>query len=356
MITRVLYIDPSDFKESELVPAADVIKSGGLVIFPTETVYGIGADATRPECAAKIYSAKGRPSDNPLIVRLADPSDAEQYAYTSPLFYRLAGAFMPGPLTVIMPKKDSIPTTVTGGLDSVAVRVPSHPVANALIRLSGLPIAAPSANISGRPSATNAGYALRDFNGRADVIVDGGESDCGLESTIVRITGRDSLLLLRPGAVTPDEIMKKAGCVLEISDAVTGKLAEGERPLSPGMKYRHYSPSKPLTLVSGSREARIRFFRKAQETENAAVICYDEQLPHLRRENAIPAGGETDLETQAHRLFYALRAADSLPCDSIYANLPPASGLGLALYNRLIRAAAYRIVDADSAPDKNTRK
>ena len=356
MITRVLYIDPSDFKESELVPAADVIKSGGLVIFPTETVYGIGADATRPECAEKIYSAKGRPSDNPLIVHLADPSEAENYAHTSPLFYLLASAFMPGPLTVIMPKKDSIPATVTGGLDSVAIRVPSHPVANALIRLSGLPIAAPSANISGRPSATNAGYALRDFNGRADVIVDGGESECGLESTIVKITGPDSLLLLRPGAVTPAKIMKRIGCVLEISDAVTGKLAEGERPLSPGMKYRHYSPYKPLTLVSGSGEARIRFFRKAQETENAAVICYDEQLFHLKRDSAIPAGRETDLETQAHRLFYALRAADSLPCDSIYANLPPASGLGLALYNRLIRSAAYRIVDADSAPDMNNRK
>ncbi|MCQ2427811.1 MAG: threonylcarbamoyl-AMP synthase [Clostridia bacterium] len=346
MTTEVIKINPLSFGSSELEAAAEIIRSGGLVIFPTETVYGIGADATSSECARKIYAAKGRPSDNPLIIHIADPRDAEKYAVTSPLYVRLAEQFMPGPITVIMPKKDIIPFTVTGGLDSVAVRCPSHPIAHELIRLSGVPVAAPSANISGRPSATGAEYAIADFDGRADMIIDGGESDFGLESTIVKITGDDSLLLLRPGAVTRDALL----CVCErvdISDTVTRMLKENERPVCPGMKYRHYAPSKPLVLVEGTPEDRIRFFREKQRTENAVIICYDEQKELLLPGSVISTGREDDLLSQGHEIFRALRVCDSLPGDIIYANLPGTEGFGLALYNRLIRAAAHTVVRAE---------
>ena len=336
-------LNPDNFDEALLKPAAEAIRRGGLVIFPTETVYGLGGDATNAESASKIYAAKGRPSDNPLIIHIADPRDAEPYCRTSPLYYRLASNFMPGPLTVIMPKKDTIPERVTGGLDSVAVRCPSHPIANALIRLCGVPIAAPSANISGRPSPTRAEHASHDLDGRVDYIIDGGECRFGVESTIVRIDDDKSLTLLRPGAITYDALR----CVAEnvtIAPAVTEMLKSDERPLSPGMKYRHYAPSKPLKLIKGSESEKLLFFRHAQETEDCIIICYDEQEPQLHAGKVLTIGAGYDLETQMHRLFSALRESDDIPADVIYANLPDTAGLGLALYNRLIRAAAHTVI------------
>lgn len=345
MKTELIKIDPESFTDEELLNAAKTIRDGGLVIFPTETVYGIGGDATSPDSAKKIYAAKGRPSDNPLIIHVSCPEEAEKYAFTSPLYYRIAKAFMPGPITVIMPKKDTVPYEVTGGLDSVAVRCPSNPVANALIRLSGVPIAAPSANISGRPSATDAHTALSDFDGRVECIIDGGEARFGLESTIVKITGDDSLVLLRPGAVTADALC----CVcadVSVSDTVKRSLAENERPLCPGMKYRHYAPSKALTLISGTARERLAFMKNAQKNESCTLICYSSQAKKLKAEGIIDIGDELDLETQGHRLFSALRQADAMPGERIYANLPPDTGYGLALYNRLIRAAAHTVIDA----------
>ncbi len=341
--TTHITLDPENFDESVLQPAADSIRGGGMVIFPTETVYGLGGDATNEESADKIYAAKGRPSDNPLIIHISDPKNAEPYCFTTPLYYRLAASFMPGPLTVIMKKKDTIPARVTGGLDSVAVRCPSHPVANALIRLAGVPIAAPSANISGRPSPTKAEHASRDLDGRVDFIIDGGECRFGVESTIVRIDGDDALTLLRPGAVTCDALRCVAKTV-DIAPAVTEMLKEDERPLSPGMKYKHYAPSKPLKLVGGAESDRLKFFRKAQETEDCLIICYDEQAPLLHGGKVITIGAGYDLETQMHRIFAALRESDDIPADVIYANLPDTEGLGLALYNRLIRAAAHTVI------------
>ena len=341
MKTEFFKIDPQN-PDAELIErSADIIKKGGLVAFPTETVYGLGADATDKNAAKKIYAAKGRPSDNPLIIHIACPEDAEGYAYTSPLYYKLAKAFMPGPLTVILPKRDTIPREVTGGLDSVAVRCPSHGIARMLIAEAGVPIAAPSANISGSPSPTRAEHVLKDMDGKIDAIIDGGECEIGLESTIVKLDGNKAILL-RPGAITADAL----GCVceeVEISSAVTEALKENERPLSPGMKYRHYAPTSPLVLLDGEDANVLSFLQKAQKKESCIILCYNEEEDKLIKDKLIPIGGKDDLATQAQRLFCALREADLLSADIIYAHLPRPDGLGLALYNRMIRAAAHTV-------------
>ena len=341
MTTKVIRIDASSPDATAIGEAAEIITRGGLVAFPTETVYGLGADATDEAAAKKIYSAKGRPSDNPLIIHVSHPEDAERYAHTSELYYKLAQAFMPGPLTVILPKKDTIPSSVTGGLDSVAVRCPSHPIALALISAADVAIAAPSANLSGSPSPTCAEHVISDLSGRVDMIIDGGESEIGLESTIVKLDG-DSLTLLRPGAITCDAL----NCVCEnvnVAAAVTEKLGEDERPLSPGMKYRHYAPSAPLVLLDGSDEDTLEYMIKMRAQQSCAVICYDEELPFLSGDMVISIGAQNDLEAQASALFAALRIADKFSADIIYAHLPPQRGIGLALYNRMIRAAAHTI-------------
>ena len=340
METKILRINNETEYCAQLSEASEIILAGGTVVFPTETVYGLGGNALLADAAKKIYTAKGRPSDNPLIIHVADPKDAEKYAFVSDIYYRLAEAFMPGPLTVIMPKRDCIPLSVTGGLDTVAVRCPSHPVARALIKKCGVPIAAPSANISGRPSPTSAKYVEEDMLGRVDMIIDGGECEIGLESTIVKIDG-ESLTLLRPGAITYDALC----CVcenVEIAPAVTNKLAENERPLSPGMKYRHYAPQADFILLDGD-ESDILSFMMEEQKNGCAVLCYDEELPFLNPSLSVPIGKRNDLPAQAKRLFTSLREADKLGARKIYAHLPPLDGLGLALYNRMIRAAAHTV-------------
>ena len=344
MQTEFIRIEDVERGEEALRHAADVLRCGGLAVFPTETVYGLGGDATNAEAAKKIYAAKGRPSDNPLIIHVASPTDAEAYAITNPIYYRLARAFMPGPLTVILPKRDSIPYSTTGGLDSVAVRCPAHPVARRLIELCGFPIAAPSANLSGKPSPTCAEHVREDLDGRVDLILDGGESEIGLESTIVKVDG-DGLTLLRPGGITYDALCMVCDRVT-IADAVTHRLAENERPLSPGMKYRHYAPSAPLLLLSGTDADVLTYLQKKQREQKCAILCFDEELSLLDGECArlFPVGAREDLAAQAHVLFHALRDADATDAEVIYAHLPPQSGLGLALYNRMIRAAAHTVL------------
>lgn len=341
MNTEIFKMNEEDLDAQALEHCAKLLSNGALVAFPTETVYGLGADATDKNAARKIYEAKGRPSDNPLIIHVATPEDAEDYAYTSPTYYALARAFMPGPLTVILPKKDTIPFEVTGGLDSVAVRCPSHKVARALISAAGVPIAAPSANISGSPSPTAAHHVISDMSGKIEAIIDGGECEIGLESTIVKLDG-ERAILLRPGAITADAL----GCVcesVEISAAVTEGLKKDERPLSPGMKYRHYAPSAPLILLDGSEKDVSEFLRSAIANENCAILCYSEELEMLRGAKLVDIGARDDLATQGQRLFGALRHADTLGADVIYAHLPLLDGLGLALYNRMIRAAAHTV-------------
>ncbi len=341
METEIVVVSDPARQESDLRRAADILRRGGLVVFPTETVYGLGGDATDAKASEKIYAAKGRPSDNPLIIHIAEPADAEKYAVTNPTYYRLAKAFMPGPLTVILPRREIIPLATTGGLETVAVRCPSHPVAHRLIALCGFPIAAPSANLSGKPSPTCAADVAHDMNGRVDMILDGGESEIGLESTIVKIDG-DCLTLLRPGGITYDALCMVCDRVT-VADAVTHQLAANERPLSPGMKYRHYAPDAPVVLLHGDEDKILAFLRAEQAARKCAILCYDEECNALAPEGLIPVGARDDLATQAHRLFTALRQADRSEAEIIYAHLPPQEGLGLALYNRMIRAAAHTV-------------
>lgn len=324
--------------------AADILLRGGLVVFPTETVYGLGGNATDPMAAEKIYAAKGRPADNPLIIHIADPSDAERYTVTSTLYYRLAKAFMPGPLTVVMPVRETIPKTVTAGLPTVAVRCPLHHTARALIRAAGVPIAAPSANLSGSPSPTCCAHVIDDMQGRVDMILDGGESEIGLESTIVKIEDDNSVTLLRPGAITPKDLEKVCDKVY-IAPAVLNALKPGEIVLSPGMKYKHYAPKVPFFLLSGAPEKCVSYL--ADQTGNYAVLCYEEDIPlysAMLSCQLIAVGKKSEPDILAHRLFYTLREADKQGFSALYAPLPRPEGLGLALYNRMIRAAAHHII------------
>ena len=348
MITKVIKVDPDNIEKSknEIKNAAEVLKAGGLVAFPTETVYGLGGDGTNPDAARKIYAAKGRPSDNPLIIHISDPADAEKYTYTTDLYYKLASKYMPGPLTVVLSAKDSIPKETRGGLDTVAVRCPSNPIAGALISVAQLPIAAPSANLSGSPSPTDAKHVIDDMMGRVDIIIDGGECDIGLESTIVKIEDDGTMTLLRPGKITLDEL----ACIAPISvaDAVTDKLKEGEIAISPGMKYRHYAPTAPLVLLDGDTEQIVEYI-KTQNIDDVAIICYTEDssvfLNEIPKSDVYTLGAKDNINQQAHYLFSVLREVDKHNYKKIYAPLPSKDGIGLALYNRMIRAAAHTIIN-----------
>lgn len=324
--------------------AANIIREGGLVAFPTETVYGLGASALLSGAAKKIYAAKGRPSDNPLIVHLSTPEDAEKFAYVGDTYFKLAEKFMPGPLTVILQKKDIIPFDVTGGLDTVGLRVPSNPVANKLIRYAGVPIAAPSANLSGKPSTTRASHVINDLYGRIDAIIDAGECIIGLESTIVSVEGDNSLKLLRPGGITLEQL-KECGFRVSLDKAVTQKLDDSERPAAPGMKYRHYAPRASVTLFDGDYEIVKRKLYELRDVDGAAILCYYEDTELAGLKNSIVIGSRIDKQNTAHRLFALLRDID---CDSsvkdIYAALPEKDGIGLAIFNRLIKAAGYRVI------------
>ena len=337
---KTVFIGQNEINDKTLTRAGEILRRGGLVVFPTETVYGLGADALDADAAKKIYAAKGRPSDNPLIVHIADPADADKYAVVGDAYKRLAKAFMPGPLTVILPKRDCIPMTVTGGLDSVGIRCPENPIARRMIAAAGVPIAAPSANISGKPSPTSAEHVRFDMDGKVDMILDGGECTVGLESTIVKVEG-DKLTLLRPGAITLD-MLRTLFDNVEVSAAVTEQLSENVRPLSPGMKYRHYAPTAPLYLLDGSDEKRLSYCAAADG--DTLLLVFDEEAELFPAHKVIAIGKQSDERTQAKRLFAALREADSTGCKKILAPLPKQSGLSLALYNRMIRAAAHNII------------
>ncbi|MBR2340279.1 MAG: threonylcarbamoyl-AMP synthase [Clostridia bacterium] len=345
MRTKTVRIDVNDTAHPSIARAAEIIRSGGLVVFPTETVYGLGADGTNPTAAEKIYGAKGRPADNPLIIHIADPVDAEKYTYTNEVYYRLAEQFMPGPITVIMRAKDAVALNTRAGLPTVAVRCPRTPIARELIRLSGVPIAAPSANLSGSPSPTCAKHVIDDMMERVDMIIDGGDSDIGVESTIVKIEDDGSLTLLRPGAVTLDELAAVCGEV-SVAEAVLSQLKDGEAVLSPGMKYKHYAPKTPLVLLDGDSDGRFLYTKGCKNT--TAVLCYAEEYGRyaelLGERLVFNLGASSDKFSHAKKLFYYLREADTLGADQILAPLPSLDGMGMALYNRMIRAAAHKII------------
>ncbi len=348
MTTEIIQVDFENLNiyENELKSAAEIIRQGGLVAFPTETVYGLGGDGTNPDAAKKIYSAKGRPSDNPLIIHVARPSDAEKYTYTNETYYKLADRFMPGPLTVVLRARDNVPLATRGGLSTVAVRCPSNPIARKLIEYADRPIAAPSANLSGSPSPTSARHVIDDMQGRIEMIIDGGECEIGLESTIVKIEDDGSMVLLRPGRITLEEL----ACIAPVSvaSAVTDRLAEGEVALSPGMKYRHYAPSAPLVLLDGDIDSIIDFINK-ENSHNIAILCYSDHAKRISEQicdtHIYILGAKDNINEQAHHLFSILREADKHSYSKIYAPLPSKDGVGLALYNRMIRAAAHTVIN-----------
>jgi len=345
--TEIITLSENDADlEVRLDFAASVIRRGGLVVFPTETVYGLGADATNPEAAKAIFAAKGRPSDNPLIIHIADSRDAERYTYTNDTYYKLAKAFMPGPLTVVLKAKDIIPNQTRASLPTVAVRCPENKIARALISAADTAIAAPSANLSGTPSPTSASHVIDDMYGRVDVIIDGGECKFGLESTIVKIEDDGALVLLRPGKITLDDLLKVVDKVT-VADAVTDKLKDGEVALSPGMKYRHYAPSAPLELLDGGSALAIEYI-KSDGIRNIGVICYSEDYEFFKKTlpyaHCYSFGNRDDEIEHAHLLFAILRDADKRNFEKIYAPLPGTDGVGLAVNNRMIRAAAHKII------------
>lgn len=341
------YLSVKDIESTEakdaFLRAGEILRAGGTVVFPTETVYGLGANALDKDAAMRIYSAKGRPADNPLIVHIATPEDAVSFTDCPPLYAKLARAFMPGPITVIMAAKPCIPKTVTAGLSTVAVRCPSHPAAHALLVAAGIPIAAPSANLSGKPSPTCLAHVRDDMDGRVNMILDGGECEYGVESTIVKIEEDGTLLLLRPGAITKEDLEEQGLCVT-VAPAVLGSLKEGETVLSPGMKYRHYAPTAPLYLLDGDREKRMAFLNN--QKGRVAYLAYNEEKDAAFAQNLslFLVGESEDTLTQAKNLFRLLREADKQNFDAIYAPLPSQKGMGMALYNRMIRAAAHQII------------
>ena len=328
---------------NDITQAAKLLQEGKLVVFPTETVYGLGASALDETAATRIYAAKGRPSDNPLIIHLANAKDVGKYAEVSPCFQKLSDLFMPGPLTVVLPKKDCIPLSVTGGLETVAVRIPSHPIAHQLLTAVNIPIAAPSANLSGRPSCTTVDHVIEDMNGKVDAILDGGESDLGLESTILLPKGDNEVVLLRPGAITI-EMLTENGFQVTVDKAVIEKPKENEKPLAPGMKYRHYAPKASLILLNGTFEEIKRFMAHAPNDPEVAFLCYDELKSEMHQKKVVFLGSYSDSLIQAHNLFNALRTLDQDDMIKIvYAPLPSREHIGLALYNRLLKAAGYTI-------------
>ena len=350
MKTELIKIDFTKPLAEQLALPAEILAKGGLVAFPTETVYGLGGNALDADAAGKIYAAKGRPSDNPLIVHIARPSDAAKYAHTNALYEKLAKAFMPGPLTVVLPKRENIPCSVTGGLQTVGIRCPGDPVARELIRLAGVPVAAPSANISGRPSPTAAHHVTDDLNGRIDCIIDGGEAEVGLESTIVKVDG-DRLVLLRPGAITPDMLRTVCANVV-LDNGILDRLPEGTAPEAPGMKYRHYAPRARVHLLRAKKEndsdfdaKAIAFFReKLAQDPTVGILCYDEHLPFLQGEHVYSYGEKSDDRAHSHLLFDCLRRFDETDANAIYAVVGKTEGIGLALYNRMLKASAYTVI------------
>ena len=335
MKTEILY----DNDVLGIERAAEIIKDGGLVAFPTETVYGLGANALDETAVKKIFEAKGRPQDNPLIIHLAYPEDAGNYAFANGIYDKLK-RFMPGPLTVILKKRDNIPSVVSAGLDTVAVRIPSYEPARALIKASGVPIAAPSANISGKPSPTKAEHVISDMDGRIDAVLCGSDCEVGVESTIVKITGEDSLVICRPGGITKEMLSAVCGKV-EIDPAVLSKF-DG-KPIAPGMKYKHYAPRAEVTVLVGDEESIESFLT---DKENYGIMCYDEDKALLKHKYALSLGRADDKSEQAARLFACLREFDkNEDIDKIYARMPEKDGVGLAVYNRLIKAAGFKVIE-----------
>lgn len=356
---RIVIKDQSHIEDKELLEAAEILRKGGLVAFPTETVYGLGGNALDERAAGKIYEAKGRPSDNPLIAHVSCEAEVEPLVKEIPeAGRRLMRAFWPGPLTIIFPKSNKVPYGTTGGLDTVAVRMPDHPVANRLIALAGVPVAAPSANTSGRPSPTTADHVWQDMKGRIDMIIDGGAVGIGVESTIVDVSAPVPSVL-RPGAVTM-EMLRQVLEEITVDPAILGPLSSDVKPKAPGMKYRHYAPKADLTLVEtgqggpatmektqvGHMIAKVRALAEEKLSQGCRVgiICTDESRDSYPEGLVRSIGARDSQESVAHNLYGLLREFDDLQVEYIFSESFPEDHLGQAIMNRLSKAAGYKIV------------
>jgi L-threonylcarbamoyladenylate synthase len=346
--TKIIKINAEKPEEAHLREAAAILRRGGLVAFPTETVYGLGAAVNHPQAIQRLYAVKGRPVDNPLIVHLDSYQRLPAVAVAvPPAARRLAGKFWPGPLTMVLPKKATVPAEVSAGLPTVAVRVPAHPVALRLLELAGIPVAAPSANLSGRPSPTRGSHVVEDLDGLVEMILDAGPTGVGVESTVLDLTG-ETPRILRPGGVTR-EMLEGVFGVGQVEEADPATIESG-RPLAPGMKYRHYAPKAPLYLVAGepARVNRYIVDRLAEEEKTRrkpAVLAYDEDRDYYRGVLFFSLGKREKPEEAAERLFSLLRACDEAGAESIYAAAPSRTGLGRAVFNRLWKAAGGNVVE-----------
>ncbi|MDD4546128.1 MAG: L-threonylcarbamoyladenylate synthase [Oscillospiraceae bacterium] len=330
--------------EKGIKKAAELLRQGETVAIPTETVYGLAANALDHKAVCRIFEAKGRPQDNPLIVHISDINRLEELVTDIPNSARiLADKYWPGPLTMIFNRSLIIPESVSAGLSTVAVRMPSHPVAQAIIKAADLPLAAPSANRSGSPSPTTVAHVLQDMQGRIPAIVDGGECEVGVESTVVDLTGKQPKLL-RPGVITPEMLISALGGV-GIHPAVKTKLQDNEPAVSPGLKYKHYSPKANVLLVKASPQ-RFTDFVNGQKGEGTAAMCFDGEEGALLVP-FVTYGSRHDSKAQAHRVFDALRRLDEIGAATVYCSCPDEKGIGLAVYNRLLRAAGYEVIQLD---------
>lgn len=332
--------------ERDVQTAAAILKRGGLVGIPTETVYGLGANGLDPGAVEDIFKAKGRPQDNPLILHIPEVSWLERCCRDVPQqAYDLAQAFWPGPLTMVLLRKEMVPDAVTAGLSTVGMRCPAHPLCRAIISAAGVPVAAPSGNTSGRPSPTTAQHMLEDMDGKIEAIVDGGPCEVGVESTIIDLTCAPPRLL-RPGGVTLEQLRSVLGEVA-VDPAVTRLLGAGEKPKAPGMKYRHYAPKAPVTVVAGDPERAARYIASHAAAEDG-IICFDEYTELFTSQTAarpvMDLGPAGDKEEQARHIFDALRQFDHTDVPAIWAQCPDTEGIGLAIANRLNKAAGFHII------------
>ena len=352
MKTILAKVDLGQPEAAEIIQtAAKILQEGGLVAFPTETVYGLGGNGLDSEACEKIYLAKGRPSDNPLILHISEREELDAIVReVSPAAQKLMDAFWPGPLTMIFLKKDIVPDKATGGLDTVAVRFPNHPVARAIIKAAGLPIAGPSANSSGRPSPTRASHVEFDLNGKIDMIVDGGAAEWGLESTIVDVSG-EVPMILRPGAITKEMMEEVVGHV-EVDPAILDKPGADLKPKAPGMKYTHYSPNADVVLVKGEMAAVAAEINRLVEIERylglKTGVLATEETKHLYDADVVLSLGSRDhLEEVGANLYKYLRKFDFLDVNRVYSEVFPEEGEGMAIMNRLNKAAGYHVIDMD---------
>jgi Sua5/YciO/YrdC/YwlC family protein/dephospho-CoA kinase len=353
--TKIIKVSPDLSGEHDLDQlrfAAEIIKKGGLVAFPTETVYGLGANALDTDAVEHIFKAKGRPQDNPLILHVSSFRDIETYCNTDNRYLSAVTPLMPGPLTVILPKKDNVPDVVTAGLPNAAIRVPENIIARKLIEYAGVPIAAPSANLSGKPSPTCAVHVIDDLYGKVDLIIDGGSTSVGLESTVVTLCTNPPTLL-RPGGVTYEQLCSVFGEVT-LSDSILGELRPDEKAAAPGMKYKHYAPKTPVYLLSGKEEGVLAFLRKRQQIQACAILCFEEDIPFLEKGNLRSIGKKSAPERYAKELFDALRKTDEYNnIKAVYARIPQTkTGISLAVYNRLLKASGFHTINTDTCTSR----